>query len=218
MREDREAQIKTALEELKKKLRKFSAKFREQIVSDPELCRQFLNVCDKIGLDPLVSDRSIWDDIFGGGRFLPEVSVQLLRVVSETRADNGGVMELSECVKKINVRRGGGRYANVNESDINRCVKELECLGKGILWIEVVGKKSFIFYAPEEIGPDSMHLIGEMGASLKESFSDVCKRLGWSSSRAEMAFTQLISQGVVWVDDHKGTGAISDEVAIYLAP
>ena len=217
MRDEREEKIKAALEALKIKLRKFSAKFRDQIISDPELCQQFLSVCSGIGLDPLVSDRSVWDDIFGGGRFLPEVSVQVLNVCTESRIENGGVMELEECVNRINKRRGGGRYANVGKSDVERCVKQLECLGEGGLSIKVVNKIPFIFYSTEDIGPDALHLIGELGRCASLSHSEIRKTYNWARARSEQALTSLIRDGIVWVD-YPSQQALADDTRIFLAP
>lgn len=218
IRDEREEKVSAALAVLKDKLRKFSAKYRNQITADPELCQQFLSVCTAIGLDPLVSDRSVWDDIFGGGRFLPEVSVQLLKEVSLSRSENGGVMELADCVRKINTRRGGGRYANVTESDITRCVKELECFGQGIMWIEKINKVKFIFYSPDEIGPDSLYILGELGDKRKIAMKDL-KRLGWSQSRTELALSQLIRDGIIWVDLNANSSVVlSNDSLFYLAP
>ena len=217
LRDDRDDKISTALTALKDKLRNFSAKYRQQITSDPELCQQFLSVCTAIGLDPLVSDKSVWDGIFGGGRFLPEVSVQLLKELSMTRSENGGVMELADCVKKINIRRGGGKYANVTESDIARCVRELECLGEGVLWIEKINRVSFIFYAPDEIGPDSHFILGEMGATRKLSMSQILK-FGWAQSRIDLALSQLIRDGIIWLDMPNTSSVFSNESLFFLAP
>ena len=198
LRSKREADIANELETLKDKLRHFSAKFRSEISEDSKLCEAFLTICDLIDLDPLVSDKNIWEDIFGGGRFLPEVSLQLLAVCRDTRDENGGVLEISECTRRINRRRGGGKYANVTDKDVRRAVKELRCLSETgderLLEIRKIGNKEVVVYAAmisDDVGNILAHLMTKGGRDDRKSLEKKFPGGGIDC---------LIRDGQVWLD------------------
>ena len=110
-------------------------------------------------------------------------------------------MELSDVVKKINLRRGGGKYANVNEKDVKRAVKELSCLGVGTLeFRKLENNREVVIYGAqisEEVGNVLNAFMADGGYSKREKFST-------------MLVHQMIKDGQVWVDQ------IDD--CIYLPP
>ncbi len=111
-------------------------------------------------------------------------------------------MEISECARRINLRRGGGKFANVNEKDLRRAVKELKCLGEKIIEVKKIGNKEFIVYAA--------NLSDEVG-----NIFSVLASEGKVNRKKFPAFVvdQMIRDGQVWVD--KGE---KGECILYLPP
>ena len=216
LRLSRANQIAEGLDLLKTKLQKFSSKYRDRILADESLCEAFLEICFALGIDPLVSDKSVWDGIFGGGRFLPEVAVQVLACLRNTRDLNGGIMSLNAVASGVN-RMRGDRYATVTEADVIRACRELRVLGEGVLWTQ----DRFVFYLPDGVSPDSLLILSAIHEKGVKR-SEIPK---FGKAREDIAITGLIRDGAVWVDlgevSEKGSLAdrcLRQEASYWLSP
>src|SRR5688572_29070961 len=57
------AHIKSSLEEFKQNLVDFAHKHRKDIIDNPNFRIQFQQMCSKIGVDPLASNKGYWGEV-----------------------------------------------------------------------------------------------------------------------------------------------------------
>eukprot|EP01079_Euglenida_sp_SAG-EU17-18_P012471 gene12471-347_t len=112
-----DAQLKNTGEEaqfeaFKKQLEEFSQKHRDEISGSPALRQQFHKMCQKLGVDPLQSQKSFWGQVFGSGDFYYELAMQAspelslppcgvhpaIEICITTRPRNAGLMPLATLV------------------------------------------------------------------------------------------------------------------------
>jgi ESCRT-II complex subunit VPS22 len=74
----------------KEKLEVFARKHKSEINRNPQFRRQFSKMCEKIGVDPLASNKGFWAELLGVGDFYYELSVQVIDACLSTREQNGG--------------------------------------------------------------------------------------------------------------------------------
>lgn len=96
----------------------FALEHASTIKSDPTFRAEFARMCNAIGVDPLAASNvkgksgSFWTQILGGDMndFYFEVAVRVVELCRETRSDNGGLIGVEECRKRVGRGKkiGGG--------------------------------------------------------------------------------------------------------------
>lgn len=107
------------MEFFKKNLEEFAKKHKNDINKDPEFRHHFHQMCLKIGVDPLAcklnhwyhftfytASKGFWAELLGYGDFYYELAVQIAEICLKTRAQNGGIIELSELTQRLQKHRG----------------------------------------------------------------------------------------------------------------
>lgn len=196
----------------KQNLEEFASKHRKDINKDPEFRQQFTVLCQKIGVDPLASRKGFWAELLGVGDFYYELSVQIVEVCLATRAQNGGIIELNELLRRLlRKRRGmssGSSSETITENDVKQAISKLEILGTGFGLVNMGPNKVFVKSVPCELSGDETTLMsstqdrqGNMG-----SIEEAAKRLSWSEERVRSALAALLREGFAWVDDGNDNG------------
>ncbi|KPM34731.1 hypothetical protein AK830_g11850, partial [Neonectria ditissima] len=98
--------LETQLDVFRSLLHQFAATHARDIRSDPAFRAQFARMCAAIGVDPLASSNlgggaansSVWAQLLGKTvhDFYFELAVRVVEVCSATRAENGGLIALSD--------------------------------------------------------------------------------------------------------------------------
>ena len=100
------AQMKEMFATFQDSLEDFAKKHKKQISKNPEFRQYFNEMCQKIGVDPLASQRGFWAQVLGVGDFYYELGVQVVEVCLRTRASNGGIIEINELKARVTKMRG----------------------------------------------------------------------------------------------------------------
>lgn len=205
-------------------LQAFAHKHRKEIKSDPQFRMHFQRMCANIGVDPLASTKGIWSELLGVGDFYYELAVQIIDVCLAARAQNGGLMALQEVIRRVTLVRTRAAKAitaatgvketpqAVTEDDVLRAVKTLKPLGNGFSIITlaidsaagtsgIVGRK-MVRSVPTELDPDVSALLALAESTPQGAITRtyVMKRLAWSPERTHQALSELVLQGLCWVD------------------
>lgn len=85
---------------LKTNLATYSEKYGEEIKQNKAVRAKFNEICNKIGIDPINSKKSMWGNF---GDFYTQLSVQILRICEKQREYNGGLMKIDQLVKIFNL-------------------------------------------------------------------------------------------------------------------
>lgn len=188
-------QLKQVFETLKANLANFSEKYGEVIRQNKEKRAKFNQICNQIGIDPIVSKKSMWGRL---GDFYNQLSVQILRICEKQREFNGGLMRIDELVKIFNLNYPKNQ---ITKEDVFKSVENLSKLGTGCKVINGV----YISTVPFELSQDQMVL---MRLAEQRGYVDkqIAKNSGWTEDRFDLCVVQtddqkqLTQDGLVWVD------------------
>ena len=126
----REEETQKQLQKFTSQLERFAASHRDGIRADPELRAAFHAMCASVGVDPLASRKSAWGQILGLGDFYVELAVGVADCCLASRAQDGGLCELSALVDRVNRRRSSA-VGQVSADDVERAIGALATLGGG---------------------------------------------------------------------------------------
>lgn len=109
------ASLQTQLSVFQSLLHTFALEHSSTIKSNPTFRAEFARMCNTIGVDPLAASNikgktgrrgeggSFWTQILGGdvNDFYFEVAVRVVELCLETRSENGGLIGVEECRKRV---------------------------------------------------------------------------------------------------------------------
>ncbi|MES1910103.1 MAG: hypothetical protein MHM6MM_002760 [Cercozoa sp. M6MM] len=213
--------IEKALESFRDGLEKFALKHRKKINKNPQFRAQFNEMCHKIGVDPLASNKGFWAQVLGMGNFYYKLAVQVLEVCLRTRDRNGGLLRLSDLL--VSLEKSRGQAQKVTASDVQQAVRSVECLGNGLRLvtlseaarsnIEDNADDVMICSVPVELNRDHsalLHVARDTGSVTVES---AAAALRWEKQRVRVALAQMLDASLAWVD-----GERSDPSTAYYFP
>eukprot|EP00742_Colponemidia_sp_Colp-10_P005400 GILJ01005769.1.p1 GENE.GILJ01005769.1~~GILJ01005769.1.p1 ORF type:complete len:271 (-),score=35.54 GILJ01005769.1:283-1095(-) len=201
---NRVAQVKEQLALFKSNLEEFARKHKNKINKNPEFRRQFHQMCAAIGVDPLVSNKGFWAELLGIGNFYYELGIQIVTVCLATRPRNGGLLELSECMRYLQKLRGRNAQA-IGEDDVKRAIQKLQILGNGFKLISV-GIKKVIVSVPVELNRDHNTVLDVAEESGWVNVSGLKERLRWDDHRIQTVMDVLLQESMAWIDDQSEDG------------
>ncbi|KAJ9152032.1 Vacuolar-sorting protein SNF8 [Pleurostoma richardsiae] len=198
--------LETQLAVFRSLLQQFAQTHAKDIRSDPSFRAQFARMCAAIGVDPLASSNSgsgggsIWSQLLGRSvnDFYFELAVRVVEVCGETRAENGGLIE----VRKVRERVMRGRMegaSEVMEDDILRAVGTLKPLGSSYSIIKV-GSKPYIRSVPKELSTDQSAVLEAVQVLGYVSVSMLMVNLKWTRARSQTVLEDLLGEGMLWID------------------
>ncbi|KZV56415.1 vacuolar protein sorting-associated protein 221 [Dorcoceras hygrometricum] len=194
--------LKEQLATFRSQLEDFARKHKNDIRKNPTFRSQFHEMCAKVGVDPLASNKGFWAELLGIGDFYYELGVQIVDICLATRPLNGGLISLEELCNVLGQRRKSARDA-VSQDDCLRAISKLKVLGNGFEVISL-GKKKLVRSVPTELNKDHNEIL-ELAQGLGYvTVDEVQRRLSWSSGRATDALETLLEECLAMVDDgHK---------------
>ncbi|KAL2182019.1 EAP30/Vps36 family-domain-containing protein [Thermothelomyces heterothallicus CBS 202.75] len=204
--------LETQLAVFRSLLQQFAQTHAKDIRSNPTFRAQFARMCAAIGVDPLASSSSssgsssaggggsIWAQLLGRSvnDFYFELAVRVVEVCSETRGENGGLIELKKVRERIMRGRMEGA-SEITEDDILRAVGTLKPLGSAYSII-TVGSKPYIRSVPKELSTDQSAVLEAAQLLGYVSVSMLMVNLKWTRARAQTALEDLMAEGMLWVD------------------
>ncbi|KAL2172195.1 hypothetical protein VTG60DRAFT_7039 [Thermothelomyces hinnuleus] len=204
--------LETQLAVFRSLLQQFAQTHAKDIRSNPTFRAQFARMCAAIGVDPLASSSSssgsssagrggsIWAQLLGRSvnDFYFELAVRVVEVCSETRGENGGLIELKKVRERIMRGRMEGA-SEITEDDILRAVGTLKPLGSAYSII-TVGSKPYIRSVPKELSTDQSAVLEAAQLLGYVSVSMLMVNLRWTRARAQTALEDLMAEGMLWVD------------------
>ncbi|GFP82755.1 vacuolar protein sorting-associated protein 22 homolog 1 [Phtheirospermum japonicum] len=169
--------MKEQLTTFRSQLEDFARKHKNDIRKNPAFRSQFHEMCSKVGVDPLASNKGFWAELLGIGDFYYELGVQIVDICLATRPQNGGLISLEELCKLV--------------------------LGNGFEVISL-GKKKLVRSVPTELNKDHNETLELAQGQGFVTIDEVERRLSWSSGRATDALETLLEEGLAMIDDgHK---------------
>ncbi|KAL4902766.1 hypothetical protein BDW74DRAFT_57339 [Aspergillus multicolor] len=215
LRSTHTSSLQTQLSVFQTLLHNFALEHSSTIKSNPTFRAEFARMCNVIGVDPLAASNvkgkngrkalgdgaSFWTQIMGGDMndFYFEVAVRVVELCRETRSENGGLIGVEECRKRVGKGKAIGSGLEVTDDDVLRAVKSLEPLGSGFSII-LVGSKQYIRSIPKELNTDQSTVLEAIQVLGYVSVSMLQINLKWEKARAQTVMDDLLADGLVWVD------------------
>ncbi|KAK1267784.1 hypothetical protein QJS04_geneDACA013826 [Acorus gramineus] len=191
--------MKEQLETFRSQLEDFARKHKNDIRKNPAFRAQFHEMCAKVGVDPLASNKGFWAELLGIGDFYYELGVQIVDICLATRSHNGGLINLQELCSLLCQRHKVARDS-VSEDDCLRAINKLKILGSGFEVVSV-GKKKLVRSVPTELNKDHNEILELAQVQGYVIVDEVEKRLSWSSGRAIDTLETLLEEGLAMIDD-----------------
>ena len=191
--------VQETVNSFKKNLEEFASKHRDDINRDPEFRRDFQVMCQNIGVDPLSSSKGFWADLLGLNDFYYELGVQIIDVCLVTRSRNGGLLAMSELLKRLHEMRGR-KAQKIGRHDIKTAVLKLKRLGSGFKIVNV-GENEFVMSVPVELSREQGRLL-DLGQSSGGfiTIRNIIKELKWTKEFSHNSIDSLLREGMVWLD------------------
>ncbi|KAF2843097.1 ESCRT-2 complex [Patellaria atrata CBS 101060] len=211
LRNTHAASLETQLSVFQSLLHQFSITHAKDIRSNPQFRAEFARMCNAIGVDPLASSHSSkkeggaggswWAQMLGGSvnDFYFEVAVRVVEVCRETRAENGGMIDVAEVRDRVKMGRGVGGGMEVSDDDVHRAVQSLAPLGSGFK-ILTLGAKQMIRSIPKELNTDQSTVLEAIQVLGFVTVSMLQVNLSWERPRALAVIDDLMADSLVWVD------------------
>lgn len=191
-------------------------------------------MCQKIGVDPLASQRGFWAQMLGVGDFYYELGVQIVDVCLRTRPANGGLIDVEELRARISRMRCASSSSSssaaaekhhqhhhqkkkkaaeeISVDDIERAIKKLGALGGGFAVLSA-GPRKLVQSVPCELSPDhttALVLAQDTGFVTAQQLS---RELGWDAARVDSVMQLLLAEGMAWVDSQFSSSSSSSDAA-----
>ncbi|VAI20120.1 unnamed protein product [Triticum turgidum subsp. durum] len=161
--------------------------------------QQFHEMCAKVGVDPLASNKGVWAELLGIGDFYYELGVQIVDICIATRSHNGGLIDLLE-LRKLLCQKRKTDLGSLSSDDCLRAISKLKVLGSGFEVISV-GKKKLVRSVPTELNKDHNGILELAQAKGYVTVEQIEKDFSWSTGRAIDALETLLKEGLAMIDD-----------------
>ncbi|RKP26667.1 vacuolar-sorting protein SNF8-like protein, partial [Syncephalis pseudoplumigaleata] len=193
-------QLRVQLERFRTLLEQFASEHRDAIRKDPVFRARFQAMCTRLGVDPLASNKGFWATLLGQGDFYYELAVQVMEASIIQREADGGLVAIDELHRRVvDRRRGNGN--RITEEDILHAIHSLKVLGGGLELLTIGGRR-MLRTVPRELGADDVLVLQCAQAHEAHlSIEQLQVALSWSWHRAETCMTDLLAQGLCWIDE-----------------
>ncbi|CAG9317682.1 SNF8 [Blepharisma stoltei] len=185
--------LKEQLERFQQNLERFLTQNRVEINKNPSLRQEFYGLCREIGVDPLISSKGYWAEMFNDIQFYYDLAVQITTVCIALRQRTGGLLEVNDCLKWVNKLRGKNQ---ITIQDMYKAIETLKVLGNGMNIMET-GDCKMLVSVPLELNIDQKFVIERARDS---GFVNHAMFPDWPRARFQIAVDALISEGLVWLD------------------
>lgn len=221
------ASLETQLSVFQSLLHNFALTHSKDIRANPAFRAEFARMCSALNIDFLASSyhrdsnsanssssskstggnsgESIWAQLLGGSvnDFYFQLGVLIVEECRLTRAENGGLISVSDLKARISASKRIGGSMEVSDDDIKRAVDSLTPLGS-CFSIMKIGHRSLIRSVPKELNTDQSTVLEAIQILGYVTVSMLQLNLSWERPRAHAVIDDLMADSLVWVDTQAG--------------
>lgn len=192
----------------RERLEEFARSHKRDINRDPVLRKRFHEMCTRIGVDPLASQKGFWAQTLGVGDFYYELAVQIIDVCVRTRHRNGGFLEIGALCNHLNSIRPKTAQT-VSTDDIERSLGKIKILGSGFQVTTIQDSLKIVQSVPLELNHDHAVVLQTASAEPSRALTveRLCSVLKWDRTRSLQALEFLEHAAMAWIDDGDLQGA-----------
>lgn len=209
--------LETQLSVFQSLVHNFALTHSKDIRANPAFRAEFARMCTALNIDFLASSYtkegskpasarsgkgdSIWASLLGGSvnDFYFNLGCTIVEICRSTRAENGGLISMTDLRAHIARGRAIGSGMSVSDADIEQAVLALAPLG-GAYSITSIGNAKLIRSVPKELNTDQATVLEACQVMGHVTVSMLCVNLGWGRPRAVAVVEDLLADSLVWVD------------------
>ncbi|EMD85437.1 hypothetical protein COCC4DRAFT_45285 [Bipolaris maydis ATCC 48331] len=216
--------LSTQLSVFQSLLHNFAITHSKDIRANPAFRAEFARMCSALNIDFLASSyhkdtaastskdasssasgESIWTQLLGPNLndFYFNLGVQIVEECRATRAENGGLISLSDLQARLSKSTRIGGSMTVSDDDIKRAVDALAPLGSCFSIVKI-GHRSLIRSVPKELNVDQSTVLEAIQLLGYVTLSMLQVNLNWERPRAHAVIEDLMADSLVWVDTQAG--------------
>lgn len=212
--------LSTQLSVFQSLLHNFAVTHSKDIRANPAFRAEFARMCSALNIDFLASSyhkdtssasatansgESIWTQLLGSNLndFYFNLGVQIVEECRATRAENGGLISLSDLQARLSKSSRIGGSVSVSDDDIKRAVEALAPLGSCFSIVKI-GHRSLIRSVPKELNVDQSTVLEAIQLLGYVTLSMLQVNLNWERPRAHAVIDDLMADSLVWVDTQAG--------------
>ncbi|CDK29348.1 unnamed protein product [Kuraishia capsulata CBS 1993] len=195
-------QLETQIQVFQNALISFAKQHREEISSNAKFRIEFSNVCRSFNVDSLRVLKGDEESRKGASKndtFYYGLGVRIFQICQETKDINGGLLSVSELTKVLNAD-ADPVFGKFSREDAMKSVEYLKQLGDEIQ-IVTIGKKEYLKTIPQSLNTDEVKVIEVCGLMGFVSIGLLRDNFGWKSYRAKSVVDDMVSNGILWIDD-----------------
>jgi len=198
--------LETQLSVFQALLHNFAITHSKEIRANPAFRAEFARMCSALNIDFLASSYHR-DNKSGAGSeindFYFNLGVLIVEECRSTRAENGGLISMSDLQARISKGRGIGGGLKVSDDDIKRAVDSLAPLGSCFSIIKI-GHRNLVRSVPKELNTDQSTVLEAIQVLGYVTVSMLQINLDWGRPRAHTVIDDLMADSLVWVDMQAG--------------
>ena len=187
--------LENIMQKIDNLLKNKSADYEYKIKNNPEFRTKFANLCNILGIDPIITKKSMWSSY---SEFYTQLGMKILRICEKSKKINGGIISIEEIIKYNNKF---SKNSKVNKEDILSSLKNLEFLGTGVKVIN----NEFISTSPFSLSQDVNKILAVFKQYGKFNYK-LLKNQGWSEERFRNNILKLTQEGLIWRDGQTDDG------------
>ena len=151
-------------------------------------------MCNNIGIDPLklYTDRD--KHLFTVNDFLYELCIRIIQICRDTKDVNGGLITFNELLRTY------FNNMNVTEKDLIEAINMLGTLDGGFTILTIKGEK-ILRSVPNELTTDQTKILEVCSVMGYASISLLRVNLHWSKVRCKSVLDEMVTNGLLWVDN-----------------
>jgi ESCRT-II complex subunit VPS22 len=225
--------LSTQLSVFQSLLHNFALTHAKEIRANPAFRAEFARMCSALGVDFLGSGvasasasastsaaaasasakgsgllsglTSSWAGLLGPSMtdFYFNLGIRIVEVCRETRAENGGLISITDLMQHIQRGRGIGSGMAVTPDDIARAVEALAPLGS-CFSIMRIGHGTLIRSVARELNGDQATVLEAIQVLGYVTVGMLQVNLGWERARGVAVVEDLMAASLVWVDTQAG--------------
>lgn len=236
--------VQQAVQKFHTGLYEFALKNRKYINKNPTFRSQFNYLCQRLHIDPLQTQKSLFNSLLGYGEFYYTLAVQVLECCIASRDVNGGLITVDELLKLVRQRRQGrpltpnglsrvtsdsssssNQSEDINEEDILSAIDKIQVLGNGFRIVDLPNNparnqpaRKMILSVPTELNTDHLTLVQLAEANNCYVTSELLNaKCGWTQERINSVLNRVLHDGMVWTDAQHRDAQGKFSTAYYIA-
>lgn len=190
-------ELEIQLEIFQEKLIEFAKKHNKEIKENSDIRIKFLKMCSSIGIDSMRLFDKKDNNLIDIEDFYYELSVKIIEICRGSKDINGGIISFLE-LENVYFRE-----YNISYKDIEKAINMIRDLDGGFEIIKI-GKKKFLRSIPNELTEDQTKILQVCSVLGYSTMSILKANLNWRSIRSKAVLDEMVSSGLLWVDDQAG--------------